>query len=294
MKKNQLLAVSLFLIFVALPFQSCKKVEDVKNDMLEYSLNALGDKLFSVTNNGSEKNSLKEKYDQFVQRATNGEASKEQIEYVAANILNASNSQDTINNDLANALVEATDPSFDPKSSSSESQAPELNTPLSEEQRLSIGEDLAKTMDFNEKLKEKYNAKKDKESFSKIVFYEFDKGLVLNLDEKLKTEWSQSDFEIIEEELSEISKIHRMEWKKDLFSELEREHELYRKDMKKLMTMQFENPDLHELSNIPEITFYDSNFYSPSVPHVNMDSIMQMVQKQLEAAGVSQEIIIKN
>ena len=272
------------------PFQSCKKVEKAQNDVLEYSLNTLGDKLFSLIGSGVEKANLKEKYDAFVQRAVSGNADQDQIEYVAANILNATNNQDTIQPDLATSIIEATDSAFEPTLSVGEEIHME-KTPMALAQTTSLGENLAKILKMNDNLKMSCTKKRPNEDFGEKVFYKFDKGIVMTLDEDIKSTLNEAEYKEIFVELDEMEKVHRMEWKKELSKALKTEKMAFRNEMKKVKE-QMKHKGWKGMEKIE--VFADSNFYGPYIPEINMDSIMKVIELSLEEVVGTQKVLIVN
>jgi len=279
------------LIFV-IPFQSCQKVKKVQNDVLEYSLNTLGEKLFSLMGESPEKTNLQEKYNAFVQRAADGDADQDQIEYVAANIMNASNSRESVAPELASSIVDATDPSFEPTKGTK--SAVVKKEALTKKESFALGESLSKMIALNDNLKMSYTNQGNHEEFSKKVFYKWDKGIVLNLDEELKSALDEKEYEVIFTELHELEKEHKMEWTKELSKVLKMEHVTFQKEMNKLKEFKMDFEEIPGLKEIEIFTNSDSTFISPYLPDVNIDSILDAVGTSLEEAGISKKVIIKN
>ena len=129
------------------------------------------------------------------------------------------------------------------------------------------------------------------------VFYSFDKGIVVNLDESLKEESYGFDFKELEKELAEIHVIQAFEWKDDLMSTLKIERERFKEEMKKvekMENMKFKFKELDGMSKMFIVTEMDSNTFMWDDTAVMVDSIMQEVNKQLEAAGVKRGVFIQN
>ncbi|MFT6810093.1 MAG: hypothetical protein ACJA01_003336 [Saprospiraceae bacterium] len=261
---------------------------------MESSLNILGDRLFSMVGDGEGKANLKEKYDGFVQRAVNGDADQDQIQYVAATILNATNSRDTIQPDLATSIVNATDSSFKTIHTTAKEEAPVKKIPMSFAQSSSLGENLAKILKMNDNLRMSCTKKRPDEDFAEKVFYKFDKGIVMTLDEDIKSTLDESEFEQIFVELHEMEKMNGMEWKKELSKALKMEHLAFRNEMKKVKELKMKHQDWEGMKEIEGYSFADSNFFALYIPEINMDSIMKIVELSLEAAGGTQELIIVN
>ncbi len=276
-----------FIILFFFSSQSCKQLETAQNDVLEYSLNTLGDKFFSLMGDSSAKSALKTKYDNFVRRAVNGEADQDQIEYVAANILNASNSRDTIQPELAEQIVDATNPSFAFQSEKNPDKK-KKREPLTSEVRMSIGENIFKLVKFNDDLKKSCSKKYSKEDYAQKVFFEYEDGLVLNVDEEIKSTLAKEDYEEVFAALGDLEKMHQVRWQKDLKEHLERERAEFRKEMKRIKIMHRDQMnDFTDLNILKQFEFEDSSFMVPYIPEVNVDSILLTVEQELRAAGIS-------
>ncbi|MDW7682333.1 MAG: hypothetical protein SCK70_17345 [bacterium] len=80
------IAISLTAVIFWLVFLDKESQEIV----LEHSLNMLGNKLLAMVPEGAEKGGVKQMYDNFVKQASAREVEPEQVEQVAASILNLS------------------------------------------------------------------------------------------------------------------------------------------------------------------------------------------------------------
>ncbi len=278
MRKIKLSLLLAAIIIVPL-FESCKQVEQVTHDAMEYSLNKLGDTFFSLIADSPEKDEMRKKYDSFVQKSVDGEVEQEQIEYVAANMLNISNSHNEIKPQLAANIVEATQPMNQSPSDNSQ-LSNESGRSLDESSRKSLGDKLSKILDFNEKLTESYSDS----DISDKVFYRFDEGIEIDIDEELKS--ALEEMEKSFEDFSYIQKEMDLTWVKDLSENLKIEQANFMEEMKKLENMKFEFKDFMKDGKFTQFYFNDSSFVMPDIPQVNMDSIMESVQQSLRDAGI--------
>ena len=272
------------------PVTSCKHVAEIQQNMLESSLNILGDKLFSLVSDGPGKDDLRAKYDAFVLRATRGEADEEQIEYVAASILNASNSEEEISPEMAEQIVQGTDPEFEPMSSvRSNKSIPEAN-PMDGVQQMSIGEGLMKLLAFNDDLKKSQAGDVNTEKKKRFVHYKFDGDIIVNMDKEVKKFLSEAEHEDLMLSFQEIERIHKITWSDELEKELRESQRQLKEEMMKLQE------ELREVGKVPHMSFVtkfallDSGFISPMVPpDFDLEAIMLEVQEQLKEAGVDWE-----
>ena len=288
------------ILILASSLQSCqnvvkakKKAEEITSDLFEYSLNSLGDRLFVLIPEGDTKANLRVMYDDFVQRAVNGDVEQDQIEYVAANILNATNRQDKIQPDLAKAIVEATASSFH-FNPSVEKEALSPKTQLSLDQARSLGENLNRILKMNDELKTKYHKANPNLDFAKEVFYKFDKGIVMTLDEKMKSTLAENEFEELFVELKEMEKVQKMEWKEELSKSLKLEQQAFRKEMEKVKELKLNLKGLDKFKELELFSVDDSNYFAPYVPDILLDSIMQDLSESLEELEGVHKIIIQN
>ncbi|MCH8874135.1 hypothetical protein IH824_15425, partial [candidate division KSB1 bacterium] len=91
------ISVAVYLTFYA--------EEEVKQSVLEYSLDLMGEKLLALVPDGTEKNKLNELYQSFKERATKGNVAPQQIESMAANILNTSNAETELTPQQAEGIL---------------------------------------------------------------------------------------------------------------------------------------------------------------------------------------------
>ena len=76
-----------------------------KQTVLEESLDLLGNKLLAMVPPGNSKATLAEVYDNFKQKAIAGLVGEQEVEQVAANILNASNTETELTPRQAQAII---------------------------------------------------------------------------------------------------------------------------------------------------------------------------------------------
>ena len=280
MKINIRLTLLLGVILIVPLLESCKQVQKVRDDVMEYSLNKLGDTFFSMMADSPEKTELQEKYNAFVQRSVDGQVEQEQIEYVAANMLNASNSQDRIDPKLASSIVNATD--LDKEPSSVDGLANDWEG-LDDSELKNLGEKLSKLLDFNEELKTVYTDV----DFSDKVFYKFDEKIEINIDEEIKIAMEETKKSL--EALEYFKENQDFTWVNDLKEDLKKEQAKMKEEMKKWKDMEFDFSDYMKDGKYMQFYFNDSNFVMPEIPTVNIDSIMQAVQQSLKEAGIKTE-----
>ena len=157
-----------------------------------------------------------------------------------------------------------------------------------------LGENLVKIIKMNDNLKMSFTKQRPDEDFAEKVFYKFDKGIVMTLDEDIKSTLDEDEYAEIFVELHEMEKVHRMKWKKELSKALKMEHMAFRNEMKKVKELKMKYKDWEGMEEIEVFAFADSNFYAPYIPEVNLDSIMKTLELNLKAVGGTQKVIIVN
>ena len=93
--RNVFVGIAVVAISAAIVFLLMRD-QKAKEDVLHASLSLLGERLLAMVPAGEDKVALKERYEEFMQKADRQEVPPEKIELVAAEILNASTTEQTI------------------------------------------------------------------------------------------------------------------------------------------------------------------------------------------------------
>ena len=145
-----IISVAIYLTFYA--------EEEVKQNVLEYSLDLMGEKLLALVPDGTEKNKLTELYQDFKERASKGNVAPQQIESMAANILNTSNTETELTPQqaegiLRSALLAPTPiPEFPYIEPGSEEEPPQLASVPKPERLQFVGKRVKTMFELNEKV----------------------------------------------------------------------------------------------------------------------------------------------
>ena len=234
----------------------------VKRDVLEYSLDLLGSKLFSMVPESADKKALKEKYDKFMQQAVQREVPPEQIEVVAANILNVSNMDTILTLEQAEAVLNLSlETPLQIKLENGEwieskgekgsaALAPIPRAPkkqIAHETWDSLGERLSSMYQFNENIQEiiRENIERQRD-LRQHMQYRFDSGLRLALDEKLRTRFDRREFRRLTRDLKRLEEKELLEWRENFAEEMKAQMEQMRQELKSLKELK----QLHQLQGL--------------------------------------------
>ena len=276
--------------------------KESKNDVLEYSLTLLGDKLMAMVPDNSDKSSVKNLYDNFVKQAAAKEVAPEQVEYVAANIFNLSNLDTTLSAEQAEAVLKYSleaplklerieDQLKDSMVISEKISDNRLLGVVAEknvhpEKWENLGLRIQELNNVNDELKRamKEHAHEMREKHLQM-HYRIDKGLRVTIDPRLKEKFKNKKYSRLSRELRKMEENELLEWRKDFRKEMEQmRHELH--DLRKLKRLE-ELEKLKELKTLGSMEAFKALEGLEFVPPViNADSIQAIVNKSLEKAGI--------
>lgn len=260
--------MGLFLIVIiitAIVFFIVVKNKQVKRDVLEYSLDLLGTKLFSMVPEGADKKALEEKYNAFMQKAVKREVSPEQIEVVAANILNVSNIDTTLTPQQAEAVLSI---SLETplqieieggewiESRAEKAPTASVAVPAIPKKRIkyekweSLGKRISSMYEFNENMQTliRENIARHRELHRQMQ-YRFDTGLKLALDTNLRNKLEQREYKRLARELRQLEKEKMLDWRENFAEEMKQQMEQMRKELSSLKELR----KLHKLKELQKL-----------------------------------------
>ncbi len=262
-----------------------------KQDVLEYSLNLLGDDLMAMVPEGEGKKPVQELYDRFLQKAKQGKVEPKQVEYVAANIMNFSNTETTITPQQAEAILQLSI-SFPERIEriADDSLEQIVEEPyFSDEERKSLGERIKTLYEFNSDLKsymKDYTAKQEKRQ--RQIHYRIEEDLKIAMDTDLKAEFDRKEFKRVAKEMKQLEKEKILEWKENFAEELEQEMENLRRELESLkeLTELSQLEALKELESLESLKSLEKFESLEFMPVIDADSIKAIVEQSLKAAGL--------
>ncbi len=226
--------------------------KESKGDVLEYSLNLLGDKLMAMVPENSDKSSVKNLYDSFVKQAAAKEIAPEQVEYVAANIFNLSNLDTMLTPEQVQAVLKYSleapmklerieDQFKDSITTSEKVSVSRLQGVVSvrhfpQQKWDDLGIRIQELNKMNDELKQAMREQNQKMREKHLqMHYRVDKGLRVTIDPQLRDKFRHKKYRRLSRELQKMEEKELLEWRKN-----------FRKEMQH---MRFELQGLRELKN---------------------------------------------
>ena len=170
-------------------------MEQLEKDYLDQYISILGEKLTSMVRDSSEKTAVKELFDQFRSDVGNDQVSPEQVEQVAADILNIDNLTDSISFLEARAILEPLPP-----------------MPV---EKGSVKEYGKAWRDLEQRLERVYRFE-ERAKFIPDLNYQVDRQLKIIIDERSRDLIAKSEHKHIVLELKELEKEKSLIWIKEL------------------------------------------------------------------------------
>ncbi|MFQ5603372.1 MAG: hypothetical protein ACE5HS_08905 [bacterium] len=279
-----IIAAGIYLAFYA--------EKEVQQNVLEYSLNLMGEKLLAMVPEGEGKDKLSEMYEGFKQRAVEGELAPEQIETVAANILNVSNSDSSLTPEQAEAVLRsammvprAGMPPAPPLVPGEERsfQIP----PTAPERWQHLGKRVKAMFEFNEHMHRAMREQAfNRRELARKIRFRVKNGLNLALDTRLRPFMEEKEFQQVREEMKALEKERLLHWHENLSEELEREMTELRQQLESMQESLNELKDTQFLESLEGLEALKNLEHLKQIPYIDADSIRKVVKKSLEEAGV--------
>ena len=271
------ISVAVYLTFYA--------EEEVKQSVLEYSLDLMGEKLLALVPDGTEKNKLNELYQSFKERATKGNVAPQQIESMAANILNTSNAETELTPQqaegiLRSAMLAPTPMSELPYIELGSGETPQLASVSKPEILQFVGKRVKTMFELNEKvyIAIKTNALKHHEK-ARQIHYRVTNGLNIIMDVSLRSHLEEEEFKNLAEQLKALEQDRVLKWEKDLSVALE-------KEMAALQNFLDELKEQKSFEILKELESLKSLEHLKHIPVIDPDSIRKVVEMSLREAGI--------
>ena len=271
------ISVAIYLTFYA--------EEEVKQSVLEYSLDLMGEKLLALVPDGTEKNKLTELYQDFKERATKGDVAPQQIESMAANILNTGNTETALTPQQAEGILRSAMLAPTPISELlyielGSGEPPQLARAPKPERLQFVGKRVKTMFELNEKIyivikknRVKYHEK------ARQIHYRVTNGLNIIMDVNLRSHLEEEEFKNLAEQLKALEQDRVLKWEKDLSVALE-------KEMAALQNFLDELKEQKSFEILKELESLKSLEHLKHIPVIDPDSIRKVVEKSLREAGV--------
>lgn len=280
--RNAGILALLFLTVLAIYFLTSQ----ARSGGLDEYMVRLGDKLLTMVPDGSGKDALADAYGDFAEKVRRREVEPERVERVAAGILNASMTSDSLSPAQAEALLNLA--AFVPVDTVG---APRAAVPAPPPPARSDWERLDKRIrivyDFNETMAEKRKEIAPlQQSVTGTMVFRVEPDLTVTIDQALQNALSQKEMQKVAQEIRQLENQQIVIWKKDFQKELQAQQEQMKIELR-IMQQELEKLKSMQINIVlPEIVNSIKTLDTLNIPiPVNIDSIMQEVEKSLEAAG---------
>jgi hypothetical protein len=206
-----------------------------KEDLLSFSLDAIGTKLVNLVDDETAKIRIAEAFKRFQQQVRDNELRPDQIEYVAASVLNLTKSNARISPEEAEMVLAANlvdQPTALPAPQAADREARETFT-LSDADQVQLGKRIESILLFAEAVQ-----KSDSANLHLVHFESDDKGIRIALDTEFGNQWASKSFEKVRQNLDE-SRLVRWEPRLEDRQKAEiRRHESHQEALEALKTRQ--------------------------------------------------------
>lgn len=235
---------------------------------------------------GAGKASLGQLYADFLNQVQKREIAPERVESVAAGILNASNSRETLSPKEAEAVIRLAMNLPERDSLMRPPAVPEVPEPLRDKQWQALEGRLKKVFEFNEKLHGKRREADFRHQISPgQLHFRVEGGIKIVMDPSLKAELSRQEFKALSVDVQELEKQKLVYWKKDLKKDMETqlqeiEKELHR--VQKELEARGHPEEMHQLRTMEFVTSLRCLDSLGVPPPVNVDSILKSVEAGLK------------
>lgn len=283
-------------------------------DVLNASLTKLGDKFMELVPEGGEK--VKTVFDQFVKSVEAKEVDPDQVEQIAANIINLRNQNVTLTPEQAESVISVgyLNPNLDEVLDDSTSQVvaadsadeaviameeqdvklfvipapPSRVKPIDPERFEILGVRLNEAFELNDKIQIGIQANKSEEAkgINKHIQILIKDGVKLTLDTELKNAITEINFERLNRELKDLERDKRIEWRENMAREMERESKNIETELEELHELKVKHRTRIKalrfekaLSQLEHLKYLETKGYKPVV---NPDSIRLLIEKKIQ------------
>ena len=283
--------VAVILLILVASFVIYRLTVEVEKIDLTHSMELLGDKLLAMVPEGPEKEKLAEYYVEFLERVKKREVEPVRVERVAAGILNASNTRETLTANQAEAVIRLAIyvPGVD---------SADVLSRLSELTRAGEPDDwdalvvrVNSVCEVNESMQELSREFKLLHQRQPMMF-QVDEGLKIVVDSKIRVKLSRAELKSLAREMERLEKKKILFWKEDFEKELDeqlsqhkRELARVRQEMEKLHFFD----ESHNMKMLRIVSAVESLDSLGLAPLINVDSILIRVEKSLKEAGITKD-----
>ncbi len=274
--------VFLIVVLSAIVYVLFYAEQETRQNVLAYSLDFLGERLFAVVEDGPEAEKLRMAYNEFKHKALQGEVSPRQIEQVAAGILNVSNREEQLSPQQAENILRSSMLSFASAPAPPGTEpAPEPAADPTEWRQMT--ERVKSMCEFDDKMQEMLQEKlAGKGEIARKIHYKVGERLQVIIDPAVVHELQALNLDQLHSEIKQLEQANLVEWQENLAKHLQAEtaalqHELA--DMAAELQREHAMHGLTELDSLKRFEVFKNLPISP-------DSIRKLMEKSLQDAGI--------
>jgi len=274
--------------------------KESKQDTLNYALQLLGNDLMAKIPDSPQKAPVVQMFDDILKKTRNREIEQEQVEYLAANLLNIQNVDTTFTPEQVEAILRISlnsplkieRPAEVTTECNEKSTRPErvvivekIADPSSLPDWEQLGERIRQMYDFNEKIRSQFD---HQDELREKIYFRVERDLLLSIDLNLKDRLIDKKFKQLAEEMKLLEKEHAILWEENIQCEIEQEQQALKLELEELKQLQemkhLQNlQQLEVLKNLEVLKTLDALKY---LPVIDSDSINKIVKESLKDAGV--------
>ena len=251
-----------------------------KTETLDYTLGLLGNKLVAMIPDKSDRKPVQEKFENFVKQAKEQKVSTEQVEHVAANILNLSNAETELTTEQAEAVIELSlaAPLI---ASQSECEVEEICPPSEPEKWKNLEKRIKFVYDMNDKMQEvisedsekKYNLKEQYEIQVKD-------GLILAMNNDVKNEFLEVKVKNLQDELKKLEDEHIVYFNKNFQDKNLKELKQHGKSLNYIIALKkLEEANINTKILVQSVKVLKDLPQLSVIPVINADSLEIVIEK---------------
>ncbi|MBN2413786.1 hypothetical protein JXQ31_19050 [candidate division KSB1 bacterium] len=296
--KSLLMAVFVLILSFGIFFLLVKD-QKIKTDIFRSTLELFGDDLMAMVPDGEQKELLKRKYDEFLQQADKEEIPPEEVERVAATILNLTTGDTVIHaEDALTALnfdnkdlvlppqkpFEAPEPAAVGKGKKDKTGKWPVPGPPKEYwndlERRQIAERLSKVKEFQEEMHELIQHDSSKRALRKQMIFNADSGLTVALNVDLKNIMDFTKDTTLQNQIERLEKEKILVWKATLShqAELEKAINIVLEQIPKIPVYVPDVQHILDNAGLPDSLEKNWNW------NFNADSLQKIIEEKIRKA----------
>ncbi|NIR51935.1 hypothetical protein GWO43_25495 [candidate division KSB1 bacterium] len=199
---------------------------EVNHDVFNRSLRLLGEELLALLPEDADSKRVQERWQEISEKATKGEIQPEQLERLAAGILNASNLERDITVQELDRFFALTLNPVSPKTTDALRLTEKPLTAVRPQKFEQLGKNLQAVCEFNRKIKN--SCSEDpvrREVLIRNLRYNHDNGIRVSGDIELKKKFDHKKYAALAKEINELEKKNLIEWQHNFDMECDKQNQ---------------------------------------------------------------------